>query len=208
MKIFKSLILIGLVASSFACERVEVQPVTSAQGPVVQASSNMTLADFAQTMDNASDMDFLRTTEITDHSERGAQELAAKVASGETWAAKPKIKFLWHGTDPHSSGCKKPKGLCIIINLRSAGIMDGLVEVEAKVADGLLFIAFPTAAGDYGVTSDGYLPIGSDLAIPDDVLADLGVTNMRTFVKAGIYAASYDPGRGNYNGVVLELVER
>jgi hypothetical protein len=208
MKNLTSILLLGLAASIFACERIDVPPTSSAQSPVVLASANLTLADLALTMDNAADIDFFRTTPITDHSERGDTEFAAKLATGDTYAAKPKIKFLWHGTDPNSSGCKKPKGLCLIINLLTAGGSPDFVAVEAKADRGLLYLYFPGGGtSDHGVTADGYLPVGVDLPIPDDVLTDLGITHRRTAIKAGIYKASYDAKEGRFHGIALELVE-
>lgn len=210
MKVFKSLLFIALAASALACERLDVQPATSVQSPVVQASGNLSLADLAQSMDNPSDIDFFRNTGITDHSERGATEFAAKIAAGETYAGKPKIKFLWHGTDPNSSGCKKPKGLCIIINFLTAPNPD-FAEVEAKadLRDDLLYLYFPAGvASDFGLTSDGYLPVAVDLMIPDDVLSDLGISHSRTAIKAGIYAATYDAKEGRYVGAVVDLIQK
>lgn len=210
IKIFQSLILIGLLASSLACERLDVSPATSAQSPDVQASGNMSLADLAQSMDNPSDIDFFQKTDITDHAERGASEFAAKIAGGESYAAKPKIKFLWHGTDPNSSGCKKPKGLCLIINLLTVANPDFVgVEAKADLRDELLYVYFPAGvASDFGLTSDGYLPVAVDLPIPDDVLLDLGITHRHTSIKAGIYSASYIASEGRYVGVVVDLIKK
>lgn len=210
MKIRSFFLLLPLAALSFACERIDVTPATATQMPTVQASGNLTLADFALTMDNASDIDFFRNTGITDHSELGDAEFAAKLAAGDTYAGKPKIKFLWHGTDPNSVGCKKPKGACLIINFLTAPNPDFAgVEAKADLRNDLLFLYFPGGvASDYGLTSDGFLPVAVDLPIPDDVLADLGITHRRTAIRSGIYAASYSATEGRYVGVVVDLVQR
>lgn len=208
MKIRPFFLLLPLAALSLACERIDVAPATATPLSTVQASGNETLADFAKSMDNASDIAFFRNTNLTDHSGRGNAEFAAKLAAGDTYASKPKLKFKWHGTDPNSTGCKKPKGICLIITIGAAASID-MVEVEAMADNGQLFLYFPAGSGsDYGLTSDGYLPVAVDLPIPDDVLQSLGISNRRTAIQSGIYTASYSATEGRYVGVVVDLVQR
>lgn len=187
-----------------------MKPAAATQKPVVQASTDMTLQEMANSMEDAEDIDFFNHTPITDHTERGNEEFMARVAAGEAWDATLIVKPTWHGKGNGSSGCKKFPGICIII-VFVAGEDQGaeMVQVECKAKDGRLFLYFPSGVASYfGVTSDGYLPVGVDLPIPDDILTELGIHHSATEVKAGIYTANYNSGEGRYHGVVLDLIEK
>jgi hypothetical protein len=200
MNIKHSFMLASFSLLFFACEKTELLP----EAAVVQ-DSRMTLAEMAQSPDYAQSRSFLTQTAVTDLRAVWTAQHDVQAAQRESTArVKIKVKFKWHGVP--ADDCKKSKGICVIINFRSTDPSSDIVELDALASGSTLSVDFPAnVASDFGLTADGFLPIANHLAIPNDVLTDLGITNVNTEVAAGIYAANWDAAQGRYTGVTLNL---
>lgn len=117
---------------------------------------------------------------------------------------KPKIRFKWHGVDPKGHGCEVPLGICIIFGKKNDD--SSLITVSIGIHDGKIIIVFPEGVNsNFGLTADGFMPLMEDVPLPSEVSALLGITTLHPKIKAGIYKASFDPKRGRFSGIALDL---
>jgi hypothetical protein len=174
------------------CEKSDLDQVapegtSEVKNQQVTSKSNQqakpTLAEFIREAETADEIAFFQNTGITDNTSIVDQG----IANGQQ-AAKPKIKFRWHGKGA-GEGCKKPLGVCIIIPI-------GLAEANADliIYNNTYIIVYDQYSDDNGLTSDGYLPIMEDIYVDENIT-----------VAAGIYKANFDSTLNRYSAVGIDI---
>ncbi|PIY08136.1 MAG: hypothetical protein COZ18_13780 [Flexibacter sp. CG_4_10_14_3_um_filter_32_15] len=116
-----------------------------------------------------------------------------------------RIRFKWHGI--RGGGCTFPLGVCLVIpiNPPKPHEADDSEEVDLDIQNGKLSIAFNEYSdSNFGLTTDGYLPILEDVHIPNEIAKQYNLEDIS--IKSGIYKAVYDDTRDKYIGVVVDIV--
>lgn len=208
--IFSATAVIAIATSVilYSCQKENVSPSTNASSAaIVKDESKMTLKEFGESRWVKEEKDFFAKTTITNNAATFNEFIAKSGTSRAALAAKPIIRFRWHGTDPRGSGCETPLGICIIIGAADAAMAaPDMVSVEVAALNGKFIIKFPEGVqSNFGLTADGIMPLLVDVSMPANVARELGLDN-NAKIKAGIYRANYDAARNRYTGIALDLL--
>lgn len=204
-KIAYAVVLFGLLTTT-SCEKKQIaHPTTTSEPVTVKDEAAMTLKEFADSRTNQEEKDFFSKTAITDNRNDFSSFIAINPSAKiQEIVQKPRIKFRWHGVNPKGHGCEVPLGICIILGFDGADA--AAIEVNVGIANGKFIINFPDDINsNYGLTTNGFMPILFDLDIPNDVAQDLGITTLNPKIKKGIYQATYDVSQNRYTGIALTI---
>lgn len=195
-----SLGIAALISTS--CDKADVTPNnpvnenTSTAVEQVQTKdpgSGMSLAEFTASRETQYEIDFLKNTPVTNNTDFWQNDVVAH--------AKP--VFKWHGFGP-GHGCNTPLGICLIIGISDDSNPDLMTIPVGVDGDKLTLHFIAGSTENFGVTTDGYMPILFNVDLPDELINDLGTDF--TKVRCGIYKANYNADLNQYVGVVLDLI--
>jgi hypothetical protein len=201
---FKNLAIFAVaVMMLVACNKEVTQPTADSTEQEKFDFFKISLMEFSQTCTD-DEKRFLTTSEIIDNNHFYKDYLMLKRNNKTNLVSKPKIYFRWSGINNNKKDCGiKPLGICIIF--KNSTVHNGSIEVDATIWNGKILLSFPDSVNsNFGLTSDGYLPVSKDVQIPNEVASDLGISHSSK-IKSGIYKAYYDSVQNKYTGIALDI---